>query len=46
VGKKGATAFLIFSEDFHEIVKLRFPVLSKQQIMEVVTKKWKMLSKE
>ena len=45
-GKKGTTAFLIFSEDFHDIVKQRFPMLSKQQIMEVVTKKWKMLSKE
>ena len=40
------TPFLVFSEDFREQVKQKFPRLSVNQVMSVVLTRWEMLSKD
>lgn len=44
--KKPLSAYIFFSQEFREIIKLRFPFLTVAQIMTAVGNRWGSLTKE
>lgn len=44
--KKPLSAYIYFSQEFREIIKLRFPFLTVAQIMTAVGNRWGSLTKE